>query len=152
MVSFTGSNSAVRYPPPGMVNQRSEMCIRDRADAATVDGDHAGPTAVAVTSAAPGAAPLGGGSPQGGVTSDTVLVVDDDVSTRASLLAVLAGAGIAAIGAASAEQALAFHADSGPALVVIDYLLPDRNGLDLAQALKERDPTLPILLLSLIHI
>jgi len=118
------------------------------ADAATVDGDHAGPTAVAVTSAAPGAAPLGGGSPQGGVTSDTVLVVDDDVSTRASLLAVLAGAGIAAIGAASAEQALAFHADSGPALVVIDYLLPDRNGLDLAQALKERDPTLPILLLT----
>jgi diguanylate cyclase (GGDEF)-like protein len=75
-------------------------------------------------------------------------VVDDDVSTRASLLAVLAGAGIAAIGAASAEQALAFHADSGPALVVIDYLLPDRNGLDLAQALKERDPTLPILLLT----
>ncbi len=118
------------------------------ATASTVEGDHAGPAAVVVTSTAPGAAPLGGGSPPAGVTSETVLVVDDDVSTRASLLAVLAGAGIAAIGAASAEQALAFHADSGPALVVIDYLLPDRNGLDLAQALKERDPTLPILLLT----
>jgi len=74
--------------------------------------------------------------------------VDDDVSTRASLLAVLAGAGIAAIGAASAEQALAFHAEHGPALVVIDYLLPDRNGLELAQAFKEREPALPILLLT----
>jgi diguanylate cyclase (GGDEF)-like protein len=82
------------------------------------------------------------------VTPETVLVVDDDVTTRASLLAVLAGAGIAATGAASAEQALAVHADQPPALVVIDYLLPDRNGLDLAQALKERDPTLPILLLT----
>jgi len=88
------------------------------------------------------------GSPLGVVTPETVLVVDDDVTTRASLLAVLAGAGIAATGAASAEQALAVHADQPPALVVIDYLLPDRNGLDLAQALKERDPTLPILLLT----
>jgi diguanylate cyclase (GGDEF)-like protein len=75
-------------------------------------------------------------------------VVDDDVSTRGSLLAVLAAAGIPAIGAASAEQALAFHAEDAPALVVIDYLLPDRNGLELAQALKDREPTLPILLLT----
>ncbi len=43
-------------------------------------------------------------------------------------------------GRRSAEQALAFHTDHGPALVVIDYLLPDRNGLELAQALKEREP------------
>jgi diguanylate cyclase (GGDEF)-like protein len=92
--------------------------------------------------------PPASGSPLGVVTPETVLVVDDDVTTRASLLAVLAGAGIAATGAASAEQALAVHADQPPALVVIDYLLPDRNGLDLAQALKERDPTLPILLLT----
>jgi diguanylate cyclase (GGDEF)-like protein len=80
--------------------------------------------------------------------SETVLVVDDDVSTRASLLAVLAGAGIAAIGAASAEQALAYQAGNAPALVVIDYLLPDRNGLELAAALKDRDPALPVLLLA----
>jgi diguanylate cyclase (GGDEF)-like protein len=75
-------------------------------------------------------------------------VVDDDVSTRASLLAVLAGAGIAAIGAASAEQALAFHAEQAPGLAVIDYNLPDADGLELAQALKEREPTLPVLLLT----
>jgi diguanylate cyclase (GGDEF)-like protein len=92
--------------------------------------------------------PAAPGSPLGALPLETVLVVDDDLTTRASLLAVLAGAGIAAIGAASADQALAVHADQPPALVVIDYLLPDRNGLDLAQALKERDPTLPILLLT----
>ncbi len=92
--------------------------------------------------------PPGGGSPEDGVPSETVLVVDDDISTRASLLAVLAGAGIPAIGAASAEQALSFHVDHAPALAVIDYLLPDRNGLELAQALKEREPELPVLLLT----
>jgi len=86
---------------------------------------------------------------EGAAAGETVLVVDDDVSTRASLLSVLAGAGIAAVGAASAEEALALHDDHEPALVVIDYLLPDdRNGLDLAQALKEREPTLPVLLLT----
>jgi diguanylate cyclase (GGDEF)-like protein len=77
-----------------------------------------------------------------------VLVVDDDVSTRASLLSVLAGAGIEAVGAASAEEALSYQADPGASLVVIDYLLPDRNGLELAQALKDLDPVLPILLLT----
>lgn len=87
-------------------------------------------------------------SPPAFAASETVLVVDDDVTTRASLLAVLASAGIAAIAAASAEQALALQADHEPALVVIDYLLPDRNGLELAQLLKDREPSLPILLLT----
>jgi diguanylate cyclase (GGDEF)-like protein len=85
--------------------------------------------------------------PAGGA-AETVLVVDDDPSTQASLLTVLAGAGIPAVGAASAEEALAVQAESDPALVVIDYMLPDRNGLELAQAMKERSPTLPILLLT----
>jgi diguanylate cyclase (GGDEF)-like protein len=87
-------------------------------------------------------------SPPAPSPSETVLVVDDDVTTRASLLAVLAGAGIAAIAAASSDQALALQAEQAPALVVLDYLLPDRNGLELAALLKERDPTLPILLLT----
>ncbi|HXQ62048.1 MAG TPA: EAL domain-containing protein [Acidimicrobiales bacterium] len=81
-------------------------------------------------------------------SSDTVLVVDDDVATRASLLAVLAGAEVTAIGVASAEEALAFQAEQSPGLVVIDFDLPDANGLELSQALKERDPTLPVLLLT----
>src|SRR5580658_1691988 len=85
---------------------------------------------------------------EGAAAGETVLVVDDDVSTRASLLAVLGGAGIPAVGAASADEALAFHDEIAPDLVVIDYLLPDRNGLELAQAFKDRDPTLPILLLT----
>jgi diguanylate cyclase (GGDEF)-like protein len=87
-------------------------------------------------------------SPPAPSLSETVLVVDDDVTTRASLLAVLAGAGIAAIAAASADQALALHDEQAPALVVIDYFLPDRNGLELAALLKEREPSLPILLLT----
>lgn len=80
--------------------------------------------------------------------ADTVLVVDDDVTTRASLLAVLAGAGIPALGAASAEQALAYQAEHAPGLVVVDDQLPDLSGIELAKALKAREPTLPVLLLT----
>jgi diguanylate cyclase (GGDEF)-like protein len=79
---------------------------------------------------------------------ETVLVVDDDVDTRASLLTVLGDAGIPTIGAASAAEALAVHAERGPALVVVDYVLPDGNGVELAQALKERQPTLPVFVLA----
>ncbi len=101
-----------------------------------------------MTSPSAGVSPSGAESPEDDPSSGTVLVVDDDASTRASLLSVLAAAGIPAVGATRAEQALAFHADYGPALAVIDYLLPDRNGLELAQALKEREPALPVLLLT----
>jgi len=87
------------------------------------------------------------GAPAGGAP-ETVLVVDDDPSTRASLLTVLSGAGITAVGTAGAEEALAFQAEHDPALVVVDYQLPDTNGLELAKALKERSPTLPVLLLA----
>ena len=78
----------------------------------------------------------------------TVLVVDDDASTRASLLAVLAAAGIPAFGAASADEALAYLAEAAPALAVVDYALPDRTGLELASALKAAEPTFPVLLLT----
>jgi diguanylate cyclase (GGDEF)-like protein len=87
-------------------------------------------------------------SPPETAPAETVLVVDDDAGTRASLLAVLAEAGIAAIGAASAEQALAVQAEHEPGLVVVDYVLPDSTGVDLARALKARQPTLPVFVLT----
>lgn len=77
-----------------------------------------------------------------------VLVVDDDEPIRQTLVDVLATAGIRALGASRTDEALALQAAHNPAVVVVDYRLPDGSGIDLARELKERDPEVPVLLLT----
>ncbi len=78
----------------------------------------------------------------------TVLVVDDDDGIRQSLIEVLASAGIRAVGAGRRDEALGLQAAYEPAVIVVDYRLPDGSGIDLARELKDRDPETPVLLLT----
>ena len=78
----------------------------------------------------------------------TVLVVDDDDSVRQSLVDVLASAGIHAMGASGRAEALACQLRYEPAVVVVDYRLPDCSGIDLAREIKDHDPEVPVLLLT----
>jgi diguanylate cyclase (GGDEF)-like protein len=80
-------------------------------------------------------------------SSSLVLVVDDDRG-RESLIEALTTAGIRALGCGRAEEALELQALHHPAVVIVDYRLPEGSGADLARALKERDPELPVLLLT----
>ena len=77
-----------------------------------------------------------------------VLVVDDDEPTRQSLVDVLASAGIRALGASGGKDALALQAAHTPAVVVVDYRLADGEGIALAREIKQRDPEVPVLLLT----
>ncbi len=77
-----------------------------------------------------------------------VLVVDDDESIRQSLIDVLATSGIRALGCGRIDDALDLQAMHHPSVVVVDYRLPDGSGIDLATALKEHDPEVPVLLLT----
>ena len=79
---------------------------------------------------------------------DMVLVVDDDESVRQSLIDVLATAGLKGIGAGRRAEALAAQLEYEPAAVVVDNRLPDCSGIDLAGELKEKDPDVPVLLLT----
>ena len=79
-----------------------------------------------------------------------ILVVDDHESTRNTLVDILASAGFSARAAGTAGAALAVQATAPEALgvAVVDYLLPDATGLDLASRLKEADPDLPVIVLT----
>jgi len=81
-------------------------------------------------------------------TSSLVLVVDDDEAIRQSLIDVLATSGIRALGCGRTDDALELQAIHHPAVVVVDYRLPDGSGIELARTLKERDPEVPVLLLT----
>lgn len=77
-----------------------------------------------------------------------MLVVDDDDVVRLSLIEVLASGGIRAVGANRRDEALRLQSAYQPAVVVVDYRLPDGSGIELANELKELDPEAPVLLLT----
>jgi FixJ family two-component response regulator len=77
-----------------------------------------------------------------------VLVVDDDVSVRESLEALLEVSGWQVRAFASAEAFLASSPAGGPSCLVLDVSLPDLSGLDL-QALVARDRAeMPIIFIT----
>jgi len=80
-----------------------------------------------------------------------ILIVDDNPAVRRYLRAILEQqeswrvCGEARTGAEALHQVL----DSPPDLVVLDYQMPDLNGVDVAKQISERFPQIPILMVTL---
>ena len=77
----------------------------------------------------------------------TVLIVDDELYIRRLLTATLARAGYQIEEAGNAAEALAVAARVKPELVLLDLGLPDRDGLELVQALR-RDGQSAVIVVS----
>jgi DNA-binding NtrC family response regulator len=78
-----------------------------------------------------------------------VLVVEDNVDVGAFSTQVLQDLGYETIWAKSAKEAMSLIEDGQPFDVVFsDVVMPETNGIDLAKTLRERYPTLPIVLTS----
>jgi DNA-binding NtrC family response regulator len=77
-----------------------------------------------------------------------VLVVDDEPSIRHLLQHALAGRDYEVLVASSAFEALA-QLERVPAdLAIIDLMLPEVNGLNLAEAIRMLDPGTPVVLIT----
>lgn len=80
-------------------------------------------------------------SPEVGTTAAaTVLVVEDEAAVRVLLVSLLSSRGYRVLQAGSAAEGLALIAASRPELVLMDYHLPDRDGLSVLQEIKSRYP------------
>jgi DNA-binding NtrC family response regulator len=77
----------------------------------------------------------------------TVLVVDDESLVRWSLSERLKQDGHRVVEAGTGREALE-RAAEGVDVVLLDYKLPDSDGLTLLQKMKERDHDLPVILLT----
>ena len=77
-----------------------------------------------------------------------VLVVDDDLSVRASMKKVLQGAGYEVLLAADGQEALDRLGSEHIDLMLLDMNLPLRNGSDILEQIRAKDATLPIITLT----
>lgn len=77
-----------------------------------------------------------------------VLVVDDDPAIRTSIAEALSDDGIAVAVAESGTRALAVLAEAAPDIVLTDVRMPDLDGIGLLQVLRERTPSIDVVLMT----
>ncbi len=77
-----------------------------------------------------------------------VLIVDDDQWTREALVEILRRAGYEVTSLASGEGLEDLLVLDSFAAAIIDYHLPRRNGLEIAQSLRKKLPTCRTVLIS----
>ncbi len=80
----------------------------------------------------------------------SVLIVDDEPDIREMIRFALEGAGFRVSEAGHAEEARRLMGGEAPDLLLLDWMLPGRSGLELAQQIKQSAKTraLPIIMVS----
>ena len=80
--------------------------------------------------------------------TSVVMVVDDDLGARQKLADLVEKAGCEVFQAESGEEALALHPQAMPDLVLLDYLMPEMDGLEVMEQLRELDANCRVVILG----
>jgi len=82
------------------------------------------------------------------IVKESVLIVEDDTDLREALMDTLRAAGLAAVAAGDADQALRLMESEEVALVISDVQMPGRSGYELLSSIKRLRPDLPVVLMT----
>lgn len=77
-----------------------------------------------------------------------ILIVDDDSNIRGLIRAHLTRAGYEVFEAGDGAEALAWFENNSARLAIVDVVMPEMNGVELAYKLNLRYPKMPILAIS----
>jgi len=77
-----------------------------------------------------------------------ILVVDDERVIRIGLKSMLEAEGFAVRTAKSGEEALARFREKRPDLVLLDVMMPKRNGFSICEEIRSLDPLTPVVFLT----
>src|SRR5579885_874441 len=78
----------------------------------------------------------------------TILCIDDDVTGLRMRKMMLESRGFQVLAAASGQEGLDMLANSRVDAVVLDYSMPQMDGAEAARLMRQRNPNLPIVMLS----
>src|SRR6267142_1879568 len=78
----------------------------------------------------------------------SILIIDDEMAIRESLETLLEFEGYRVVSAPTGEQGLARLGEQPFDLVLLDFALPDRNGLEILADIRDRDPQLAIIMIT----
>jgi len=80
--------------------------------------------------------------------ADTVLLLDDEASIRLAVRTVMESHGYQVLEAERCEEAAIIFRRTRPDAIILDYLLPDGDALDLMAKIRDVDAEVPIILLT----
>jgi DNA-binding NtrC family response regulator len=78
----------------------------------------------------------------------SIIIIDDEAAIRESLETLLEFEGYSVESAETGEEGLAKLAERPFDLVLLDFALPDRNGLEILADIRARDPQLAIIMIT----
>src|SRR5260221_4794331 len=93
-------------------------------------------------------APSSTGSSATPAVTARILVIDDEASIRESLEVLLSLEGYATTMAVDGEEGLRMIETENFDLVLLDLALPGQSGLELLPQIKERQPELPVIMIT----
>jgi UDP-3-O-[3-hydroxymyristoyl] N-acetylglucosamine deacetylase len=77
-----------------------------------------------------------------------ILIVDDEKQIRGTLQGILNDEGFAVLEAEEGQQALKFVANEPLSLVILDIWMPQGDGIELLEKIKQHTPELPVVMIS----
>src|SRR3954465_1015385 len=77
----------------------------------------------------------------------SILIIDDEAAIRESLETLLELEGYRIVTAETGEEGLARIAERPYDLILLDFALPDRNGLEILTEIRDRDPNLAVIMI-----
>ena len=78
----------------------------------------------------------------------TILIIDDEAAIRESLETLLELEGYRIVTAENGEDGLSRIAERPFDLILLDFALPDRNGLEILADIRDRDPNLAVIMIT----
>jgi CheY-like chemotaxis protein len=87
-------------------------------------------------------------------SAQSILIVDDEFSLAETLAEILAWEGYAIATAANGRAALAEMEKAVPDLVLLDFMMPVMDGLEMLQAMRQRPglERIPVILMTAAHL